>query len=85
MRIRRFDTEIDKLSGELLELEAPCSIAVIVVSGVLQSLRIQGSHLSEKIGLPCFQIAFCLSQIQSSGWLKFLRFLLFFKTALFDL
>ena len=33
MRIRRFDTEIDKLSGELLELEAPCSIAVSCLGG----------------------------------------------------
>ena len=30
-------------------------------TGVLQSLRIQGSHLSENFGLPSFRIAFCLS------------------------
>ena len=60
-----------------------------MIVGVLQSLRIQGSHLSEKIGLQSFRIAFCLSSYLSefNYWegSNFSDFSGLLKTAIFDL
>ena len=57
--------------------------------GVLQSLRIQGSHLSKKIGLQSLRIAFCLSSFltEFNYWegSNFSDFSGFLKTAFFDL
>ena len=63
------------------------------LNGVLQSLRLQGSHLSENIGLQSFRIAFLLRllslrqsvQIQLLGGTRISPISTIFLNGLFDL